>query len=69
MRLENVTDPAKVTAMLKGLSKETDATVEGGRRDTTPLIANNGNQKDKNKFLDENGPVKGGTQGNGAASN
>ncbi|KFG84169.1 putative subtilisin-like protease [Metarhizium anisopliae] len=69
MRLENVSDPAKVTALLKGLSKETDATVEGGRRDTTPLIANNGNQKDKNTFLDENGPVKGGAQGNGAASN
>ncbi|KAF5124191.1 Subtilisin-like protease 2 [Metarhizium anisopliae] len=69
MRLENVSDPAKVTAMLKGLSKETDATVEGGRRDTTPLIANNGNQKDKNTFLDENGPIKGGTRGKGAASN
>ncbi|KAK9434741.1 Peptidase S8, subtilisin-related protein [Metarhizium brunneum] len=69
MRLENVSDPAKVTAMLKGLSKETDATVEGGRTDTTPLIANNGNQKDKNTFLDENGPIKGGTRGKGAASN
>ncbi|KAH0593959.1 hypothetical protein MHUMG1_08282 [Metarhizium humberi] len=68
MRLENVSDPAKVTALLKGQAKETDATVEGGRRDTTPLIANNGNQLDKNKFLDENG-AKGGTQGNGAASN
>ncbi|KID84718.1 Peptidase S8, subtilisin-related protein [Metarhizium guizhouense ARSEF 977] len=69
MTLEGISNPAEVTALLKQLSKNTDATVEGGRGGTTPLIANNGNQKDKNEFLDENGPIKGGTRGNGAASN
>lgn len=69
MTLKGISNPAEVTALLKQLSKDTDATVEGGRGGTTPLIANNGNQKDKNEFLDENGPIKGGTRGNGAASN
>ncbi|KAG8411168.1 hypothetical protein J3459_016564 [Metarhizium acridum] len=59
MTLENIDSPANVTARLKQLSGNTQAQVGNGKSGTTPLIANNGNQKDKNEFLTGDGPAQG----------
>lgn len=44
MSFQNVTDPAKVAALIKSLAQQTGASVKNNVQDTTSLIANNGNQ-------------------------
>lgn len=44
MGFQDVTDPARVTELIKSLAKQSGATVRNNVLGTTNLIANNGSQ-------------------------
>lgn len=48
MSFQNVTTVTQIDKLIKELAKETGAQVVNNARDTTSLIANNGNRYDPN---------------------